>query len=255
MTDEFSMNGIEDVLDYFDIEKTYKLINEQLRGDDASPSGALSDHLKPLWVKYKSIKPNPNEGIDAAVITAVDQRFDAVCRMFIDIISKKYGITVDIGWLDNQSRSTIHSIALIMYTFFVLDLEVNIKEVLYKYIVEHSSELAHSFGDNLKSRKDSPYLVLKKSLQPDYAVIGANINDIAMWILDQMDEEEFFNYLGEDYMPEPIIKDLFDNGHMDGHFMGHIYNHFINNNTIRCRIIFDLISILKNNHKKEEKDD
>ena len=255
MTNEFSMNGIEDILDYFDIEKTYKLIQEQLQDDEASPSGAVSDHLKPLWVKYKSITPDPNEGIDSSVMYAIGDRFDIICRMFIDIISKKFGISLDAGWFENQSRSTIHSIALIMYTFFVLDMESNIKEVLYKYIIEHKDDLAHHFGDNIKSRKDSPYLSMKKVMEPEYAIIGACINDVCMWILDQMDENEFFDYLDSDYMPQPVIKDLFDKGHMDGRFVGHIYNHFINNNAVRCRIVFDLLSLFKNNHKKEKDDE
>ena len=255
MSDEFSMNGIEDILDYFDIDKTYKLIKEQLRDDEVSPSGAASDHLKPLWVKYKSIHPDLNVGIDSSVMYAVDERFDAICRMFIDIISKKFGISLDMGWFGDQSRSTLQSIALIMYSFFVLDLESNIKEVLYKYIVEHKEDLALHFGDNIKTRKDSPYLSMKKSMEPEYAIIGACINDVCMWILDQMDEEEFFEYLDEDYIPQPVVKDLFEQGHMDGKFVGNIYNYFINNNAVRCRIVFDILSLLKNNHKKEKDDE
>ena len=255
MPDEYSMNGIEDILDYFNIDRTYKLINEQLNGDEVSPSGAVPDHLKPLWVRYKNISPDLNEGIDSSVIYAVNDRFDTICMMFIDIICKKYGLTIDTGWLENEPRDTIHSLALILYTFFVLDLESNIKEVVYKYIIEHSEELAQHFGDLSKNRKDSPYLTMKKYMQANYAAIAASINDVCLWILDQMDEEEFFSYLDEDYIPHPIVKRLFEEGHMDGKFMGHVYNSFVNNNTIRCRIVFDLITLLKTNHKRETKEE
>jgi hypothetical protein len=255
MSDEYSMYGIEDILDYFNIERTYKLINEQLRDDDLSPSGTLPDHLKPMWVKYKEIHPDPKEGIDSSVMYAVNERFDTICRIFIDSIAKKYGITLDVGWFEDRSRDEIHTITLFMYTFFVLDLESNIKEVLYKYIVNHSEELASSFGEPIKNRKDSPFLTFKKSMPSDYAVVCATINDVCMWILDQMTEDEFFSYLDEDYIPLPLIKSLFEEGHMAGDFMGHIYNFFINNNTVRCRVIFDIISIIKNNHKKSEKED
>ena len=255
MSDEYSMLGIEDILDYFNIDRTYKLIQEQLHDDDMSPSGTLSDHLKPLWVKYKSIQPDPNEGIDSSVMYAVGDRFDTICRMFIDVIAKKFNITLDTGWFEDQPRDTLHSMALLMYTFFVLDLESNIKEVLYKYIVEHSSELAQHFGDNIKTRKDSPFITMRKNMDTDYAIIGANIIDVCMWILDQMTEDEFFELLGDEYMPQSVIKNMFDEGHMDGQFVGNIYNFFINNNTVRCRIIFDILTLLKTNNKKIEKED
>jgi hypothetical protein len=253
--DEYSMLGIEDILDYFDIDRTYKLINEQLNDDDLSPSGILPDHLKAMWVKYKAMQVDPDNGIDSSVINAVNDRFDTICRMFIDSISKRYALTLDVGWLEDQPRDTLHSLALLLYTFFVLDIESNLKEVLYKFIVEHSTDLAAHFGENLKNRKDSPYITMKKVMQQDYAVIAANINDVCMWVLDQMDEEEYFSYIDSDYMPKPVIKELFDEGHIAGEFVGHIYNFFVSNNSMRYRIIFDIISLLKINHKKQEKDD
>lgn len=255
MTDEYSMFGIEDILDYFNIDKTYKLITDQLKDDEMSPSGTMSDHLKPLWVKYKSIHIDHDQGIDSNVMYTVNDRFDTICRMFIDVISKKFDITLDTGWFEKQSSDTLHSIALLMYTFFVLDLESNIKEVLYKYIVDHSSELAQHFGENIKSRKDSPFITLKRVMPLDYAIIGASINDVCILVLDQMTEDEFFSYLDEDYIPQPVIKSLFEEGHMDGHFASSISNFFVNNNTIRCRIIFDILSLLESNHKKDEKED
>ena len=255
MSEEYPMLGVENILDCFDIDRAYQLIQNQLKSDENSPSGTLTDHLKPMWVRYKNIEIDKDQGITTDVIGIVNTRFDTICTMFIDAIITRYGITIDVGWLENQNKNTLHSLALVLYSFFVLDLESNIKEVLYKYILDNYVDLALHFGENLKSRKDSPYLAMRKTMEPEYAIIASSMNDVCYWILDQMDNEEFLSYLDSDYIPQPIVKELFDDGHMDGNFVEHIYEYFKSNTGMKYRIVFDIISLLKTNHKIKEKED
>ena len=121
--DNFAMLGIEDVLDYFDIEKTNKLIHDQLDADEFAPGGIVTDHLKPMWVRYKALKVDPEQALDSSAVEMAKQKFDNICLLFIKVVTERFGITIDIGWLENQSPETIHSIALLLYTFFVIDLE------------------------------------------------------------------------------------------------------------------------------------
>ena len=245
--DEYSMLGVSDILDCFDVEKTSKLIHEQLSSDEYMPGGMIVDHLKPMWVRYKSLKVDPEYDIDESTVNAAKEKFDNICLLFIDEITRRYGITIDIGWLENCDNTTIHSLALIMYSFFVLDIEENIKEVLYKYIVDHIEDLAYHFGDNIKNRKDSPFLSFKKSMPIEYAIVGADIYNVCYWVLDQMSEEEFFNYIDGDYIPQSYIKSLFDDGRFNGHFVQEIYACFKQNSGLRSRICFELISLFKAN--------
>ena len=129
MSEEYPMLGVEDILDCFDIDRAYQLIQNQLKSDENSPSGTLTDHLKPMWVRYKNIEIDKDQGITTDVIGIVNTRFHTICTRFIDAIITRYGITIDVGWLENQNKNTLHSLALVLYSFFVLDLESNIKGI------------------------------------------------------------------------------------------------------------------------------
>ena len=253
--DNFAMLGIEDVLDYFDIEKTNKLIHDQLDADEFAPGGIVTDHLKPMWVRYQALKVDPEQALDSSAVEMAKQKFDNICLLFIKVVTERFGITIDIGWLENQSPETIHSIALLLYTFFVIDLESTLTEVLYCYIKDHATDLAEHFAEIMKTRKDAPYIAFKKTMTPEYAVIAANIYDICYWILDQMTEEEFMDYVSPDYVPQPHIKAMFDEGHLSGNYVDKIHDYFRKNGGLRTRICFELISLFKNNHKKIEKED
>ena len=253
--DNFAMLGIEDVLDYFDIDKTNKLIHDQLDADEFAPGGIVTDHLKPMWVRYKALKVDPEQALDSSAVEMAKQKFDNICLLFIKVVTERFGITIDIGWLENQSPETIHSIALLLYTFFVIDLESTLTEVLYCYIKDHATDLAEHFAEIMKTRKDAPYIVFKKTMTPEYAVIAANIYDICYWILDQMTEEEFMDYVSPDYVPQPHIKAMFDEGHLSGNYVDKIHEKKKKNGGLRTRICFELISLFKNNHKKIEKED
>ena len=255
MTDDFAMLGIEDILDYFDVQKTYKLICEQLANDEIAPGGILVDHLKPMWVRYKAIKVDPEYRLDSSDVNMIRDKFTKICYMFIEVISSKFGIDIDTFWFGDQNDEDVHSIALLMYSFFVIDFESNLKEVLYKYITIDADELAKRFGEAMKTRKDAPYLAYKKYMANEYAIIAANIYDICYWILSQMTEEEYMNLIDSDYLPQVHIKNLFEDGRMDGRYMEKIYEQFRLNGALRSRICFDLISLFKNNHKKESEEE
>ena len=245
---EYDLLGVEGLLDYFDIEKTRDLITEQLNADSLTPGGRLTDHLQPLWARYSSLEHDHN-GLDPSVYDEVKAKFDSICLMFIDYICKKYGLSLDEGWLENMNRSEIHGLAVMLYSFFVIDMENLILEVLIKYIDANVDMLATQFGDNLKARKDAAYISLKKIVDSRYAVIGASIYDVCYWILDQMSENEFFDHIDGDYIPLTIIAKWFDDMHINGEFMQKIYEIFKNSDW-KSRICFNLITNIKKRHPK-----
>ena len=55
MTLDYDLLGVEELLDYFNIEKTRDLVKEQLEMDDFAPGGKVTDHLQPLWARYNDI--------------------------------------------------------------------------------------------------------------------------------------------------------------------------------------------------------
>ena len=67
--------------------------------------------------------------------------------------------------------------------------------------------------------------------------------------------EEFMDYVSSDYVPQPHIKAMFDEGHLSGNYVDKIHDYFRKNGGLRTRICFELISLFKNNHKKIEKED
>ena len=246
---EYDLLGVEELLDYFNIEKTRALINEQLDADITTPGGRLTDHLQPLWSRYSSLE-HDHANLDPDTYAEIKNKFDSICLMFVEYICKKFDISVDEGWLENLNRSEVHGLAVMLYSFFVIDIENLILEVLIKYIDKNLDILVEQFGDNLKSRKDAAYISLKKTVEPEYAVIGACVFDVCFWIIDQMSENEFFDYIDGDYIPLSYIKGWFDDSHLSGDFMQRIYDLFKNTGDWKSRICFNIITNIRTRHAK-----
>lgn len=244
---DYDILGVEELLDFFNIEKTRDLVKEQLEMDDFAPGGKVTDHLQPLWARY-------NDVTELEDIKYTDKKeefakkFDAICMIFIEAVMNKYGLDYDEGWMQNLERSDIHGIAVMLYSFFVIDIENLILEVLIKFIDINIDTIATQFGENLKARKDAAYLSLKKSVAPSYAVVGASIFDICYWILDQMTENEFFDLIDGDYIPLEYVEKWFNDGHIEGKFMDKIYELFKVNGDMKARICYKIITNIRTRH-------
>ena len=106
-----------------------------------------------------------------------------------------------------------------------------------------------------KPSKDTCYDILDSYLLQGHDLLDV-FEEVRQCLFgDQMTEEEFMDYVSSDYVPQPHIKAMFDEGHLSGNYVDKIHDYFRKNGGLRTRICFELISLFKNNHKKIEKED
>lgn len=236
------ISEVSEILDTFDLEEITNLLQSQVNSDE--DDGILGvDHFKPLYYKYQSIV-NTNENSDEVKDTA-KQRFMDICTIFLSIISKKYNISIDSNWVDDNYNN-IPGLAMALYSFFVLDIESNIYDVCLNYIKKNQEFIYESFEDR-KNKKDAATLVNKKLMSPEKAIIVSNIYDITSWILSQLSEEDFIKYLNEEYLPLKLISGMIEEGLINGEFMTEINDIYSSNIGLKSSVCFRLISYLREN--------
>lgn len=232
---------VSEILDTFNLEEITKLLKDQIDSNDDNWSNGV-DHFKPLYFKYQSIlntEQNPDEIKDEA-----KERFMDICMIFLSLIKKKFNIEIDPVWLDDNYNN-IPGLAMALYSFFVLDIESNIYDVCLNYIKMNQSFIYESFEDR-KNKKDAATLVNKKIMTPEMAIVISNIYDITSWILTQLSEEQYLEYLNQDYLPLKLIVGMLEDGIMSGDFMTEINDIYTSNIGIKSSVCFNLITYLKN---------
>lgn len=231
---------VSEILDTFNMEEITKLLQDQIDSDE--DIGILRvDHFKPLYYKYQSII-NTESNTDE-IKNSAKQKFLDICIIFLSIISKKFNINIDDNWLDDNYNN-IPGLAMALYSFFVLDIESNIYDVCLNYIKKNQTFVYESFEDR-KNKKDAATLVNKKLMTQEKAIIVSNIYDITAWILSQLSEEDFINYLNNDYLPLTLISNMIEEGLLNGDFMMEINDIYSSNIGLKSSVCFRLISILK----------
>ncbi len=231
------IEDVSDIFDIFNLEEVGELIQNQI----ADPFSTKTDYFKPLYVKYKRIINT--EGNTEDVKLTADKRFMNICSMFINLISKKFGITLDADWKEDN-HTQIPALTMALYSFFVLELPMNITTACQTFMEEHGDEVYHAFEDR-KLKKDAITLVSKKELTTETAVIMSNIYDVVTWILSQLSESEFTKLLPQDYVPLVILNQLFTQGNITGEFMVAINDLYATNIPLKGEICFQLITIIK----------
>ena len=186
---------VSEILDTFDLEEIVKLLNSQIDYEqNITIYSNPVDHLKPLYVKYRSIMETedmPEEAKEEA-----REKFNNICSIFLCMLCKQYDLEIDQNWIDDHVDD-IAGVAMSLYSFFVLDLTSNLYEVCSNYINDNTKYIFDVFEEK-KNKKDAVTLVNKKSMTIDKAVILSNIYDVSTWILSQITEEDFFDYLNPD---------------------------------------------------------
>lgn len=240
---------VSDILDSFDIEEISRLVKEQINGEDDPSTDSLSlvNHLWPLYYKYTKIMKN--ESVDPDTKEDAEDRFYKICKIFLEEIFKKFDLSLNQDWLDNH-YGDIPAITLAFYSFFIVDFNMNLYQVIVNYILENGKIINDTF-EILRNKKDASTLSNKKSLSPEMALIVSNIYDISDWILTQINEEEYLNLLEEDYVPLRLIKELYNQGILAGEFVSKIYEIYFNNIPLKSNIGFNIIYNIKTGNIKD----
>ena len=235
---------ISEILDTFDIEEITKLLQNQIESNDVIGTRGV-DHFKPLYYKYQSIL-NTDENSDE-IKDQAKSRFMNICKIFLKLISDKYHLDIDDNWL-SDNYNNIPGLAMALYSFFVLDVESNIYDVCLNYIKKNQSFIYESFEDR-KTKKDAATLINKKMVPQEIAIIISNIYDISSWILSQLSEEQFIEYLNPDYLPLNLISNMLNEGLMNGDFMVELNDIYTSNISLKSSVCFQLIHYLKDDVK------
>lgn len=233
---------VSDILDMFNIEEISKLLDQQITIDNESEILSHQiDHFKPLYYKYKRIMET--EENDAEVKESAKERFMTICFLFLSKLCNKFNITVDDTWKDDHYED-IPGFTMALYSFFILDLPSNVYDVCLNYLKANLTYIYNTFEDK-KNKKDASTLVNKKILPPELAIVVSNIYDVTSWILGQLSEEQYLEYMNQDYVPIKLIKKLFEDGVMAGEFMDGINNIYSSNISLKSDTCFKIITNIK----------
>lgn len=235
---------VSEILDTFNLEEISKLLQQQISSSENSELGLQTvDHFKPLYYKYQGImRASENTG---EIKEAATERFMNICNIFLTMICRKYGIAIDPVWKDDH-YGDLPGFTMALYNFFVLDVSSNIYDVCIEFIKKNKSMIYEAFEER-KNKKDASTLVYKKIMSPEMAVITSNIYDVSTWILTQLSEEQFLNYLNPDYLPLKLIKTLLEEGILSGEFMVELNDIYSSDLILKSDVCFRLISYLKTN--------
>ena len=205
------------------------------------------DHLKPLYYNYAKIINN--DGYDQDTKDEATNKYFSICKIFIRKIMHKFNLEIDDVWVEDN-YSSIPGLAMALYNLFILDFSSNILEVIINYLIKNAKEI-HKVFEPMKSKKDVCSINNNKKLSPEMAVIVSNIYEVCTWILTQIDNEEFFEYMDEGYLPRELLKVLYENGVLSGDFMSSICSIFKTNIPLKSMIGFDIMYKVRNEEIKD----
>ena len=239
------MEDVSNILDTFNLEDIRGLFQKQINSVEDVLSSHPTDHFKPLFYKYKCImETEENSG---EIKEAAEQRFEEICNILLELICKKFNLTLDEEWKEDNYNN-IAGFTMALYSFFVLDLPSNIQEVCLNYIQKNEKDIYEVFEEK-KNKKDAATIVNKRTMSPEMIVIASNIYDVTTWILSNMSEESFISNINQDYAPLNIISTLLENGVLTGEFMTSINDQYATNVELKSGVCFELISIIENGGK------
>ena len=251
MYEEYSMDGIEDLLNFFDLKETEKVIRTQILNSEYGITEVV-DYYRPYYAKYQEIQVDIDAGITEDIVRECKQKAKLIALMFISAISEKFNLSVDEVWLDEMPENELQAVTLVLYSFFVLNLKEILLEVMTKYIDINHEELAQSFDNNPRNNKDATFGTLKKNIPMDFTVIGSNIYDVCYLILDRLNEEQFIDYIDQDNELQEPIKRYFLDGYIQGNFLDAIDEMLRDsNNGLKSQLSFGMLSYIMNTYAED----
>lgn len=235
-----SVEDVSEILDTFNIEDISSLLKSQMDLSE-NLSVNMTDYFHPIHLHYSKIVND--ESIPDDLKAEAKERFFNVCRIFINIISEKYNLTVDTDWMIDH-EGDLPGFATALYCFFVRDITTNLYEVCTNYITKNRKELFEMFEEK-KNKKDSVTLVQKKNMPIDMAVILANIYDVTTFILSAISEEQYINYMNQEYIPLKVVYPMLEDGIIAGDFVDTIHEIYTENLNLRASVCYQILTTFK----------
>lgn len=231
---------ISDILETFDKTEINSLIDNQLYTDHYSMD-KITDHLMPLYVRWRSIMENTE--VVEEIKLSTQSHFIELCEYILKNILKRFNMAIDDDWIE-LNQDDIPALTLAVYHYFVLNFTSNLYEVIMNYVMTNN-KLIYDIFEEMENKKDASTINQKKKLSPKMAMIIANIYDISEWIIHQIDEENFFKYTNKDYALNDVIIDYINKGVISGDFMNEIIKIYLTNISLKSEICFTIISNAK----------
>lgn len=235
-----AIEDVSEILDTFNISDVSSLLEKQLDLSE-NLSVNMTDYFKPLHLQFSKIMND--ESIPDDIKSDAKERFLNVCRIFIRIIADKFELEVDTEWMIDH-EGDLPGFANVLYCFFVKDIISNIQEVCINYINTNKKEIFEIFEER-KNKKDSITLVNKKNFPLDMAVILANIYDVTTWIISTISEEQYVQYMNQEYIPLRVVYPMLEDGIIAGDFMEVINELYRENLNLRASVCYKILTSFK----------
>lgn len=235
-----AIEDVSEILDTFNISDVSSLLEKQLDLSE-NLSVNMTDYFKPLHLQFSKIMND--ESIPDDIKSDAKERFLNVCRIFIRIIADKFELEVDTEWMIDH-EGDLPGFATVLYCFFVKDIISNIQEVCINYINTNKKEIFEIFEER-KNKKDSITLVNKKNFPLDMAVILANIYDVTTWIISTISEEQYVQYMNQEYIPLRVVYPMLEDGIIAGDFMEVINELYRENLNLRASVCYKILTSFK----------
>ena len=239
-TNPDTMTEIANILEDLDEEILKDLFKTQILSEDTYTSLPVN-HFQPLYYIYK--RAMSIDGVEEDDINTIQTRYYNICNFVINTLMDKYQLTIDSNWL-SEKYSSIPSLAMALYKFFVLDIFYIMLETLNNYITKNLNDLASVFSDVLQN-KDVTTSTNLKTLDPKHAIIASCIYDVTDYAFSMMDSETYFDYIDKKYIPGLLIGELFRKSIITGDFINIFSNVYKENLPLRSKIAFELLYRIK----------
>lgn len=197
---------VSEIMDTFNIEEISLIVESQISDPKFDMLGDSSvDQFSPLKNRYEGII---SENEDPDILLEVQDRFLAICDIFLDAIQKKFAIVLSDEWKETH-RNDIPDVTEALYNVFVINFITYIEDVLFNYIVKNKMTIFHAFEDD-RNKKDASTIAKKKNFNIEDAVILADIYDICAWILDNLTVDQWFEYTDLEEVNMALIHSLYE---------------------------------------------
>ena len=159
------------------------------------------------------------DGIDDDGIRQVKSERDSFYSEIIELISQKYSLECDIETVIDKGPSQLKDCCEAMYSFFIIKYKKNIRNFFVNYITRNRKSIIN-YLDQMKKKKDVTSISLKKKIiDPDTALIIANLPDVIEYIKSlDMDMLNVLSYLNQDNFNIDYIDNLMKTSVMNCNF-------------------------------------